>query len=349
MRWLAAQLAKRFFIVILVLVLSYALFYPVYREVIYNSALETASLRLHQLISSGVRVEDPDELYRRFVREFLEAYGYYDPWYSQLAKYVYSMLTLNLPTSYSSYLELGYAGRDTGRIILEAIPRTLLLLGPATAISAMLGLFLGLYMAKKAGSLIEKPLFVFSLVSHTLPSFYAGMLLLYVFAYILRVAPSGGMYSPNPPSDPVGFALDVARHMVLPTMTIVLVSLGSYALLFRSVFRGVLAEDYVWAARVRGLPERLVERRYVIRPALPALSYIFALSFASVFGGAILTEVVFEWPGMGLLYFVAIQKLDIPMILSLVYITTLIYVAALTVSDVLLYILDPRIRASEQT
>ena len=348
MRWILTQLAKRFFIIILVVVISYALFYPIYKDIVKTSALEAASLRLHQLVSSGAKVENPDELYKTLVRDYLEAYGYFDPWYVQLGKYMYAMLTFNLPTSYSSYLEIGFVGRDTTRLIMQAIPRTLILLGPATAIAIVVGLWLGLYMAKRAGSAVEKPLFVFSLISHTTPSFYAGMALLYVFAYLLRVAPSGGMYSPNPPSDPLGFALDVARHMALPTATIIFVSVGSYALLFRSIFRGVLAEDYVWAARIRGLPERLVDRRYVIRPALPTLSYIFALNFAAVFGGAILTEVVFEWPGMGLLYFLAIQKLDIPLILSLVYVTTLIYVAALFISDIMMYVLDPRIRASER-
>jgi peptide/nickel transport system permease protein len=227
---------------------------------------------------------------------------------------------------------------------MERLPRTILLFTTATIISAIIGIILGLVAARKRGSFIDKFVTFAALISASFPMWWIGMIMIEIFAYGLNLFPSGGMTSIPPPKEPLAYVADVLYHMTLPLLTIVLVSFGGWAYVTRSILVGATKEDYVLAAKARGLAEKSILFRHILRPSLPPILTMIALSLAASLSGAIITEIVFNWPGMGLLYWQAIETLDIPVILGLTYIFTLVFVVAMLILDILYIILDPRIR-----
>ncbi|MCD6094941.1 MAG: ABC transporter permease, partial [Thermoprotei archaeon] len=134
------------------------------------------------------------------------------------------------------------------------------------------------------------------------------------------------------------------KHVTLPVITLVIALSGSWIYTVRAILISIAQEDFVTVARAKGLPENLVLRRYIIRPAAPPLLTNIILGLAGSMGGAILTETVFGWPGMGTLYYQAIMSVDESLILALTYVFTLIYILARFLLEILYVILDPRVR-----
>jgi peptide/nickel transport system permease protein len=170
------------------------------------------------------------------------------------------------------------------------------------------------------------------------------MLLILGLAFYVRLFPFGGMYSAPPPTEPLLRSLDVAWHLCLPVASLVIALSGSWIYITRSIVITTAQEDYVTAARAKGLPERLVLWRYIIRASAPPILTNLILGLAFYLSGAILTETVFLWPGMGRLYYLAIISVDEALILATTYIFTLVYVIARFVLEVLYVIVDPRVR-----
>ncbi len=274
-------------------------------------------------------------------QKLIEAQGLNKPWYENLPYYLSTVLTLDLR---SQVLRSNTGSQLVRDIIMERLPRTILLFTTATIISAVLGILLGLLAARRRGSFIDKFVTFAALISASFPMWWVGMLMIEIFAYGLNIFPSGGMTSIPPPKQPLAYVADVLYHMALPLLTIVLVSFGGWAYVTRSILVGATKEDYVLAAKARGLAEKVILFRHILRPSLPPILTMIALSLVASLSGAIVTEIVFNWPGMGLLYWQAIETLDIPVILGLTYIFTLVFVVAMLILDILYIVLDPRVR-----
>jgi len=273
--------------------------------------------------------------------EIIKAQGLDKPWYMNLPNYLISVLTLNLK---SQVLTSNTGSRLVWDIVIERLPRTVLLFTTATIITIVIGILLGMLAAKKRGSIFDKIVTVFALITASFPMWWVGMLMLQAFSYQLNLFPSGGMTSVPPPKSILAYLADLLWHMALPVITIVLVSFGGWAYVTRNILLGVLKEDFVLAARARGLLERTVLFRHILRPSMPPIVTMMALSIVASLSGAIITEIVFNWPGMGMLYWEAIQTLDIPVILGLTYIFTLVFVITMLILDIVYAILDPRVR-----
>ena len=176
------------------------------------------------------------------------------------------------------------------------------------------------------------------------------MLMIYVFSFLLSKAvgfmvfPPGHMNSVPIPKDPIAYVLDVAWHMVLPVTSMVLVAYGGWALITRNLVIGIMTEDYIMTARAKGLPERKILYGHVLRNAAPPIITMVVLALAGTFGGAIITEAVFSWPGMGQLYWQAVMVMDVPVIMGLLYISTILLVAAILIADILYGVFDPRVK-----
>jgi peptide/nickel transport system permease protein len=176
-----------------------------------------------------------------------------------------------------------------------------------------------------------------------MPSWWVGMLLLMLFVYIIPIFPSGGMTSIPPRHGFLGF-IDLLYHMALPLITLVVIGFWGTALLTRNIVLGVLQDDYIMAARARGLPERRVLFGHTLRTAAPPIITIALLSLLGSVFGSIILEGIFSWPGMGNLYWIAVQQNDVPVILGLLSVTTGLYMAGLVVLDLIYGFLDPRIK-----
>ena len=273
--------------------------------------------------------------------KLIKAQGLDKPWYENLPYYLTTVITLDLR---SQVLRSNTGSQLVRDIILERLPRTVLLFTTATIISSIIGIILGLVAARKRGSFLDKFVTLAALISASFPMWWIGMIMIEIFAYWLNLFPSGGMTSVPPPSQPLAYVADVLYHMTLPLLTIVLVSFGGWAYVTRSILVGATKEDFVLAAKARGLAERTILFRHILRPSLPPILTMVALSLVASLSGAIITEIVFNWPGMGLLYWEAIETLDVPVILGLTYVFTLVFVVAMLVLDILYIVLDPRVR-----
>jgi len=233
--------------------------------------------------------------------------------------------------------------RSVWRIIMETVPRTVLLFTTSIVLQVLLGVWLGLKQAQRAGGTLDRSSSIITMVVYGLPTWWVAMIVIMVMAYMLPLFPSGGMHSIPPPQGLAGI-LDLAWHMVLPVVTLVIVSFWGVALLARNIVLSILQEDYIAAARARGLPERTVLFGHAMRAAAPPLTTIALLSLLTSVFGNIIFEGIFSWPGMGNLYWISIEQGDTPVTLGLLAVTTGLYIAGLAVLDLVYGLLDPRIK-----
>lgn len=228
-------------------------------------------------------------------------------------------------------------------ILLEALPRTILLFTSAIALDIIIGIWLGLKQAQRVGGWLDKLMSLATMTVYGMPTWWLGMLMIMAFAYVFKLFPSGGMHSTPPPSG-LWHYFDTLYHLMLPTLTLVLLGFWGRALLTRNIVLGILQEDYIMAARARGLPERRVLYGHVMRAASPPLTTMALLSLLSSIGGNLVIEGIFSWPGLGNLYWIAIEQNDIPVLMGNLAITTALYMFGLVALDLIYGYLDPRIK-----
>lgn len=291
-------------------------------------------------------IRDPDQLEEALAArraELEEAYGLDRPWYRRLPATVGRLALLDLGEART--LRSFTGSRQVSDIVLERLPNTMVLLTTAMVITAVAGILVGSRMATRPGSRVDRAVSYFSAVSYALPAWWVGILLILVFAFWLGVLPSGGMYSAPVPPGGVARFLDLLHHAVLPVMTLVLVGVGPYIYVVRTMTLNVAQEDHVTVARAKGLPERLVTRTHILRVAAPPIVTGLLLGLAASLGGSILVETVFHWQGMGRLYYEAIVGTpDEGVIVALTFVYTLLYLMVRLILEVLYVVLDPRVR-----
>jgi peptide/nickel transport system permease protein len=298
---------------------------------------------MRQSLSQTIR--DPAELERTVEARQAELesfYGLDEPWYTRLPAAVGRVLRLDLGEARS--LRTASGSREVGAIVLERLPFTVLLLTTSSLITAAVGLLIGVRMATRVGTPLDKAVAYFGAISFAVPAWWLGILFILLFAFQLNWLPSGGMFSTPPPQATWPRLLDLAKHALLPIITLVTVSVGPYIYTVRTMTMTVAQEDHVALARAKGLPEGQVLRRHILRVAAPPIVTGLVLGLAGSLSGSILVETVFNWQGMGQLYFQAIGSLDEAVIVALTFIFTLLYVVLRFVLDVLYTILDPRVR-----
>lgn len=295
--------------------------------------------------SLAQKITDPTELEEVLAarkRELVESYGLDRPWYFRLPDMIKRVILLDLGES--RVIESFSGSRRVSDIIAERIPFTIMLVTSAVMISTLAGIYVGLKLALNPGSKTDRITVYLAAISNGLPSWWTGILLLLAFVYYVRILPPGGIMSSPPPTEPHLIALDILWHSILPLTTLVTVSIGPSIYAARTVVLNVAQEDFVSAARARGLPEDLIVRRHILRAAAPPITTIVVFSLAGSLGGAILTETIFNWPGMGRLYYDAVVRGDEAIIVALTYMYSLIYVSARLLLEALYLMLDPRVR-----
>ncbi|MEM4393026.1 MAG: ABC transporter permease, partial [Candidatus Nitrosocaldus sp.] len=182
----------------------------------------------------------------------------------------------------------------------------------------------------------------FAVISSSFPLWWTGMIMILVFAFTLNIFPARA--TPVVPASDPSYPLALLYHMLLPLLTMILIGFGSWSYIIRNLIIGILAEDFIMAKRAMGIPERSIVYSHAVKNAAPPIVTIVSLSISSSIGGAIISEVVFDWPGIGKLYFDAISVLDLPVIVGLTYITTLVFLISIFVADILYGYFDPRVK-----
>ncbi len=286
----------------------------------------------------------------RILNERLElairAKGLDRPFIERSFIYLYDALTLDLGRAL--FITSASGTKQVSVIILERLPRTILLFTTGTIGYSLLGLVIGLRMARRPGGVFDRVTTFFAVVTQAIPPWFFGMLFILLFAYQLRplgvTIPFGGMVSVPPPTDPLNYALDVMYHMALPIFTWIFSLFGSWAYITRNLTMQASAEDFVVAAKAKGLSESQITTRYVLRPTLPPIVTSISLSLIASWQGAIITETVFAWPGLGTLFFRAIESLDPPVIVGLTVVYAYLLVITIFLLDLIYSLLDPRIK-----
>ena len=252
--------------------------------------------------------------------------------------------TLTLKFGKSTIIKSAAGERDVFKIVSEAIPRTLMLFGIAIIIDIIIGVLLGLKKAQKAGGVLDKSTSIGTMVVYGMPSWWLGMLAIMFFAYTFKIFPSGGIYSVPPPTGGFASFMDLLYHLTLPVLTLVVLGFWGRAYLTRNIVLGTLQEDFIMSARARGIPERKVLYGHTMRTAAPPIVTMALLALLASVSGNILFEGIFSWPGMGNLYWVAIQQNDIPVLMGNLAVTTALYIGGLVLLDLIYGFLDPRIK-----
>ena len=230
--------------------------------------------------------------------------------------------------------------------ILAALPNTLTLVGISTVLTIGIGLWIGIRAGWRRGSSFDKITTPVTMALYGTPEFFLGMLFLAFLGARLGWFPTGGVS--DPAAQYTGFAavVDRARHLVLPVATLTLGYLGSYSLVMRTSMLDTLREDYLTTARAKGLRDHDVMRSHAVPNALlPSVSLI-AIGFGFIIGGAITTETVFSYPGLGLETYEAINNNDLPMMQALFMFSSIAVIFFNIFADVVLAFLDPRIKVS---
>jgi len=243
--------------------------------------------------------------------------------------------------------DLGYSylkHRPIADMIGERLPWTLLLTGASLALSTLIGVTLGALAAWKRGGRRDLGLLGVLIFLDSLPSFWVGMMLIALFAVRVPLLPAFGAVTPWARLTGWDYAWDVARHLVLPLVTLTLISVPNIFLTTRYAMSSVMGQDFIAVARAKGLPERLVLFRHTLRNALLPVATVFTLGLGFAFGGATVIETVFSYPGIGRLIFEAMSGRDYPVVQAAFLMFTVTVIAANILADVLYPLLDPRVR-----
>ncbi|AZM48426.1 glutathione ABC transporter permease GsiC [Streptomyces sp. WAC 06738] len=230
-------------------------------------------------------------------------------------------------------------GRPVSEVLSERLLNTLLLSGTAIVVAAVLGVAIGTWAAQKPGSVRDRGLTVGVLFLNSVPSFWLGLVLIVVFSLQLRILPATGMTSIAG-----GGAVDTAAHMVLPVITLAAWSLAVIARMTRSAVLEVIDNDYVQTARSRGIGEFHVIVRHVLPNAMPSVVTVIGLQAGFLLSGAVLTETVFSWPGVGLALQQAISSRDIPLVQGGILVIAVAFVLINLLVDVVQAYFNPKIK-----
>jgi peptide/nickel transport system permease protein len=270
------------------------------------------------------------------IAELRARWGLDRPVWQQLALFLWRMLTLDLGTSY-------IYNQPVGLLILERLPATLLLMSAGICFAFSLGLVLGVAAARRAGSWTDTALVAMSLFSYSMPGFWLGLMLIVIFAVKLTWLPLGGLTTLGAELGGIARVLDVARHLIMPTIAVSLIYLAIYLRLMRAGMLEIYGLDFVRTARAKGIGEGRIAWRHVARNALLPMVTMLGLQFSALFGGSVVVESVFSLPGIGRLAYDSVVARDLNTLLGIIFVSTIVVILVNLAVDLIYARLDPRI------
>lgn len=310
---------------------------------------QSVSLEIRQQVTNNknlvVSFKTPEQLdgyIQNQIKQRIVALGLDQPWYTpqRLGLAMYKILTLDF--GHAKFLTSDTGSSDVKDILLERLPRTILLFTTATVIVSLLGIILGAIASSKVNSMIDKITSGFAVISSSFPVWWVGLLMIFAFAFMYPIFPARA--TPTIPVTDPGYFGSLLYHMALPLITLVLIGFGSWAYLVRNFLVGILQEDFIIAKKTIGVGEKKILYSHALKNAAPPIITVLALSLSGSLGGAIISEAVFDWPGMGRLYYEAISVLDLPVIIGATYVLTAFFLVSIFVADILYGYFDPRVR-----
>lgn len=272
-----------------------------------------------------------------FLAQLKEQFGLDQPFHIQLWKYISDVMQFNLGFSYRQQMPVI-------DLISERLPATLLLTGSAFVISLLLGITAGVFSAANVGKWKDTLISIAALLFYATPLFWVAIMAVLLFSVTLDWLPGFGYETIG--SGYTGFRrlLDIAQHLILPSVTLGLFFTAIYARMTRASMLEVSQMDYVKTARAKGLSNSKIQKRHILRNALLPIITLAGLQAGQLVGGAVLIETVFAWPGIGRLMFDALTQRDYNVLLGVFFISAAMVILFNLITDILYLIIDPRIR-----
>ena len=277
--------------------------------------------------------DNPNEEFKMAVRA---KYNLDKPLITQFFTYIYRLVQGDLGESY-------YSSRPVTELLAERMGASLLLSGTSAVLAFIIGTVLGLTAGKKEDSMQDKVLSAGIYVANAMPSFWLGLMLIFVFASRLGWLPTQGMYSLRENYTGIARYIDLGKHLILPVTTLVLVQIPGYFRITRSSVIQVMADDYITTFRVTGMSEKKIYMKYVLKNAILPVVTLFGINVAYIVAGSTLVETVFSWQGIGILMYTAIAKRDYNVLMGTYLIIAVSVAFFMILVDVIYAKLDPRI------
>ena len=271
-----------------------------------------------------------------YVAQLRERFGLDQPTYVQLFHYVKNVISLDLGYSFRQEMPVS-------DLILTRLGPTLLLMVTTLVIAVGFGVLLGVLAASGLNTWRDNLISVFALVSYATPLFWIGLMFVVVFSIKLDLLPASGMESIGAFYEGWERVVDIARHLILPAVTLSLFYLAAYTRLMRASILEQAGMDYVITARAKGLTERAITYRHILRNALLPVVTVAGVQMGGLLGGSVIVESVFGWPGLGLLAFDALFARDLNLLLGIFFVSACLVVIVNLFIDILYTFLDPRI------
>ena len=280
----------------------------------------------------------------------IHQWGLDQPVQVQYFKWLQSMVTGTWGTSF-------FLHRPVREVILQRLPATLMLMVTGYLINQVIALPAGIVAAIRRYSFFDQALTFFSYVGYSMPTFWLGLMLLLIFAVFINVLPVAGVVdirmtgAPFLTADynawfgqhPIQGLLDIGRHIILPATTIAIVGIAGDSRFMRASMLDAIHQDYIRTARAKGLSERTVVLKHALRNALLPVVTNIAIEMPLLFSGAVVTEVIYSWPGMGQAFFQALEAYDYPLLMGILTVLAVLIVGFNILVDVLYAYIDPRI------
>lgn len=272
-----------------------------------------------------------------FIAQLRERFGLDQPLYVQLWKYVSGILSLDFGYSYRQQMPV----LD---LILDRLPATLLLTGTAFVLSLVLGIIAGSMAAMRARKPSGSVIMALALLFYATPLFWVALMAVVLFSVYLDWLPAYGMFTVGANLQGFELVLDIALHLILPATTLGLFFMAVYTRMTRTSMLEAAQQDYVKTARAKGLAPGVIQRRHILRNALLPIITLAGLQAGQMVGGAILTETVFAWPGIGRLMHEALVQRDYNLLLGVFFFSAAMVILFNIITDLIYRIADPRIK-----
>jgi peptide/nickel transport system permease protein len=275
----------------------------------------------------------------QFVAQLRQQFGLDQPLPNQLASYLGRVMQLDLGFSYRQQ-------QSVVALIMERLPATLLLTGTAFVLSLAMGIGLGALASRHAGRWIDSAITVVALVFYATPLYWLAMMAVLIFTVQMDLLPAFGFFTVGADLRGLDKVLDIGRHLILPAVTLALFYMAVYARMTRAAMLEVAQMDFVKTARAKGVSPGRIQRRHVLRNALLPVVTLAGIQAGGMIGGAVLTETVFAWPGIGRLMFDALLQRDYNLLLGCFLFTAAMAVLFNLITDFVYTLVDPRIELS---
>ena len=272
-----------------------------------------------------------------FVDTLRAQFGLDRPLYAQLFLYVVQIAHGNLGYSFISR-------ENVSTILMQRLPATLLLLGTQFVLSVILGILLGVLSAYKQGSVVDQSVTILSLIGFAVPAFWLAQMMLLVFSLELNLFPAQGMHSLRVPTQGFAAFVDLLQHLALPAITLTIFNLAVIARITRASMANALRMEYIVYARSKGVGELGVVWAHAMRNALLPVITVIGLNIRTLIAGAVLTETVFAWPGIGRLTYDSMISRDYPVLMGILIVIGITVVIGNILTDIAYAYLDPRVR-----